>query len=165
MGLKSTLKTLPIDLMRLSESEQDRVFAKADLAARAGVEAFDAAAERLTTTHPPMRSRVVKTPKKGFRITLSVSPARARLRHVQVSPSLDSETTGYNRRAVTVTGWRRRPQTLRTGFIHGGKILVREGSRVVSADSMLSASLPAPGEIIAQSEAEIYAAVRRTLES
>lgn len=164
MGIKDTFRTLPVDLFRLADAGRAALSASLDAAAREGVAEFSALAPRLTTTHPPMRSRV-RADEQGGVIELYVATKRPRLEYVAVSPGLSTDTTGRNRRLVTVTGWRGRSVKVEKGFVWNGKAWRRVGRTFVSARRYLAAegALPSPAEILADVAEKVANAVTGAL--
>lgn len=160
MGTKDTFRTLPIDLSRLADAGRAALSASLDVAAREGVAEFSALAPRMTTTHPPMRSRV-RVDGRGGVIELYVATKRPLLEYVEVSPGLSTDTTGRNRRLVTVTGWRGRSVKVEKGFVWNGKVWRRSGRTFVSARRYLAAegALPSPAEILADAAEKVANAV------
>lgn len=164
MGTKDTFRTLPIDLSRMADAGRAALSASLDVAAREGVAKFSALAPRMTTTHPPMRSRV-RVDEQGGVIELYVATKRPLLEYVEVSPGLSTDTTGRNRRLVTVTGWRGRSVKVEKGFIWNGKVWRRTGRTFVSARRYLAGegALPSPAEILADAAEKVADAVTGAL--
>ena len=164
MGTKDTFHTLPIDLSRMADAGRAAFSASLDVAAREGVAEFSALAPRMTTTHPPMRSRV-RVDERGGVIELYVATKRPLLEYVEVSPDLSTNTTGRNRRLVTVTGWRGRSVKVEKGFLWNGKVWRRTGRTFVSARRYLAAewALPSPAEILADVAEKVADAVTRAI--
>ena len=160
MGTKDTFRTLPIDLSRMADAGRAALSASLDVAAREGVAEFSALAPRMTTTHPPMRSRV-RADEHGGVIELYVATKRPLLEYVAVSPALSTNTTGNNRRLVTVTGWRGRSVKVEKGFIWNGRVWRRVKRTFVSARRYLAAegALPSPAEILADVAEKVANAV------
>lgn len=154
------------ELDKLSEKDREDLLGRLNEAAARGVAAFDRYAHSNTTTHPPISAQVRRHKDSGT-IMLAVSGWAPSLRYVRVEPSLYADTTGNNRRLVTVTGWTNRTVPVPRGFIWGGIILQRRetGRKLDNAKFYLMkhGALPTPAEILARCVGSVVEEVEKVL--